>query len=89
MSEVNYVVRRAFRYGAVQYRVGDVFEPQGSRNDETLIRRFCREERVSGKKKGKGEKNGKQPQLAIETTAGVPDDDIDEQHGGGAEQHVQ
>ena len=44
--ELKYIVKHAFQYGAVNYKPGDIFEPQGARNDTTIIRTYVRAEYV-------------------------------------------
>ena len=46
MKELKYIVKRTFQYGDTTYQPGDVFEPQGARNDGAIIRTYTRVEMV-------------------------------------------
>jgi hypothetical protein len=53
MSENQPVVRRSFRYGKKSYKPGDVFEPEGNRNDKMILQSSL----ITYKSVGKAEDN--------------------------------
>lgn len=40
---VKYIVKKSFDYGTVTYKPGDLFEPQGLKNDDRIKRSLCYE----------------------------------------------